>query len=454
MKRIAVISVVILFLLQSVFPAMAALPVVDIDGKAFTSLAPMIKQVKHSVVNISTYSTQQYGYNPLLSDPFFRFFFDLPDPGDFREEERRQQSAGSGVIVNSDAGIIMTNYHVIESADEVFVSTIDGRNFKANIVGADPELDIAILEIDADNLTRITLADSSLLEVGDFVVAIGNPFGLGQTVTTGIVSALGRSGLGLEGYENFIQTDASINPGNSGGALVDLEGNLVGINTAIIAPGGGNVGIGFAIPINMAKASMSQIMQYGEVRRGQIGIGIQNINPELREAFNLGNGQSGILVSHVEKGSAAEKSGLKPGDIIIEMDGRNIESTAQLRSIISMKKIGSKIDLVVLRESKQLKVSVKISEPESFPVVDGKIHPLLVGVQFQNNPDGEGVIATVLASNSIAARSGLITDDIIVSINRERVYDTRSLTKILKRGNSSLLMRIYRNGGALYIIIK
>ena len=311
MKRTALISVVALLLLPAVFPAMAALPVVGIDGKAFTSLAPMIKRVKSSVVNISTYSTQQYGYNPLLSDPFFRYFFDLPDPGEFREEERRQQSAGSGVIVNAKAGIVMTNYHVIESADEVFVGTIDGRSFKANIVGTDPELDIAILEIDADNLTRITLADSSLLEVGDFVVAIGNPFGLGQTVTTGIVSALGRSGLGLEGYENFIQTDASINPGNSGGALVDLEGNLVGINTAIIAPGGGNVGIGFAIPINMAKASMSQIMQYGEVRRGQIGIGIQNINPELREAFNLGNGQSGILVSHVEKGSATEKSGFK-----------------------------------------------------------------------------------------------------------------------------------------------
>jgi S1-C subfamily serine protease len=225
-------------------PAHAALPVNDASGKPMTSLSPMLKKVNAAVVNISTFSTQE-AYNPLLNDPFFRHFFQIPDQMQQPKQQRQQQSAGSGVIVDNEKGIVVTNYHVVKGADEVHVSLIDGRDFPAKVVGFDSELDVAVLKITATGLTQIELADSNQLEVGDFVVAIGNPFGLGQTVTTGIVSALGRTGLGIEGYENFIQTDASINPGNSGGALVSLSGKLVGINTAIIGPSGGNIGIGF-----------------------------------------------------------------------------------------------------------------------------------------------------------------------------------------------------------------
>jgi len=321
--------------------AQAVLPGTDAQGRPYPSLAPMLKQVNPAVVNISTYSTREPSYNPLLNDPFFRKFFNIPDQQQPEQQvpSKRQQSAGSGVIVDAGDGIVMTNYHVVRNADEVNVSLVDGRNYEARIVGTDPEPDIAILEIDADDLTEANLADSSLLEVGDFVVAIGNPFGLGQTVTTGIVSALGRSGLGIEGYENFIQTDASINPGNSGGALVNLKGELVGINTAIISPAGGNVGIGFAIPANMAKASMRQIIEYGEVRRGQIGVGIQDITPDLRDAFNLVKGQFGVLVTNVFEGSPAADAGIKSGDIIIEADGKTTSSTAQLRSRIGINEI-------------------------------------------------------------------------------------------------------------------
>jgi Do/DeqQ family serine protease len=308
--------------------AQAVLPGTDAQGRPYPSLAPMLKQVNPAVVNISTYSTRESSYNPLLNDPFFRKFFNIPDQQPEQQvPSKRQQSAGSGVIVDAGDGIVMTNYHVVRNADEVNVSLVDGRNYEARIVGTDPELDIAILEIDADDLTEVSFADSNLLEVGDFVVAIGNPFGLGQTVTTGVVSALGRSGLGIEGYENFIQTDASINPGNSGGALVNLKGELVGINTAIISPAGGNVGIGFAIPVNMANASMQQIIEYGEVRRGQIGIGIQDITPDLRDAFDLAKGQFGVLVTNVIEGSPAADAGIKSGDIIIEADGKTTSST-------------------------------------------------------------------------------------------------------------------------------
>ena len=276
----------ILTLLLS-FPLHAALPTDNAGGAPVLSLSPMLKKVNSAVVNISTFSTTQEAYNPLLNDPFFRHFFQIPDQQmPQQKKQKQQQSAGSGVIVDKAKGIVLTNYHVVKGADEVHVGLIDGRDFPAKIVGSDSELDIAVLKINAPNLNEIAFADSSQLEVGDFVVAIGNPFGLGQTVTTGIVSALGRTGLGIEGYENFIQTDASINPGNSGGALVNLTGKLIGINTAIIGPTGGNVGIGFAIPVNMIKGSMAQILESGEVKRGQIGVNIQDVTPNLKQAFN------------------------------------------------------------------------------------------------------------------------------------------------------------------------
>jgi Do/DeqQ family serine protease len=449
-------GVLFLLLVLSLSCAQAALPNVTVEGKPFPSLAPMLKQVNPAVVNISTFSRREQQYNPLLNDPFFRRFFDLPE--EFESEpqvpEKRQQSAGSGVIVDADDGIVMTNYHVIRNADEVFVSLIDGRNLEAEVVGTDPQLDIAILKVEADDLTEVRIADSSRLEVGDFVVAIGNPFGLGQTVTTGIVSALGRSGLGIEGYENFIQTDASINPGNSGGALVNLAGELVGINTAIISPAGGNVGIGFAIPANMAKASMAQIIEFGEVRRGQIGVGIQDITPDLREAFNLEKGQFGVLVTNVFDDTPAAEAGLKTGDIIVEVDGRETRSAAQLRSRIGIKKIGDEVLLTFLRDGKRMQREVNIGAASSSVAKTEDLPELLAGLRIDNNPDGDGVLVVGLDPNSPAAYSGLRPGDVIVGTNKRRVRDIESFRAALRLSDPSILLRVERNGGSLYIVIR
>lgn len=431
--------------------AHGSLPLEDGQGNKLPSLSPMLKNVSPAVVNIATFSTQQI-YNPLLNDPFFRRFFDIPDQP--QAPQRRQRSAGSGVIVSADDGIVITNYHVVKGADEVKVSLMDGREFTADVKGTDPELDIAVLEIDASNLAEVALADSNTLEVGDFVVAIGNPFGLGQTVTTGVVSALGRTGLGIEGYENFIQTDASINPGNSGGALVNLRGELVGINTAIISPAGGNVGIGFAIPVNMAKASMAQIVEHGEVKRGQIGIGIQDISPELREAFDLKNGQQGVLITGVSEDSPAEKAGLKAGDVIVAVDGHATRSTGQLRSQIGVKAIGEKVRLTIIREGKIKEVNVGVGKPQQLMAGSSGLHPLLEGARFENNPDGEGVVVAGLAPNSAAAYSGLRPGDIIVGANRQRVYNLNSFKQALARNKQSVLLHINRNGGSLYLVIR
>ena len=432
----------------------AALPLEDSGGGKLPSLAPMLKEVNPAVVNIATFSNQQ-AYNPLLNDPFFRRFFNIPDQ-QYQQPvpQKRQQSAGSGVIVDAKNGIVITNYHVIKGADEVQVSLVDGRSFTAEVKGSDPELDTAILAIKADQLKQVALADSNLLEVGDFVVAIGNPFGLGQTVTTGIVSALGRTGLGIEGYENFIQTDASINPGNSGGALVNLRGQLVGINTAIIAPAGGNVGIGFAIPINMVKASMQQILEHGEVKRGQIGIGIQDITAELREAFDLKNGQQGVLVTGVNEDSPAEDAGLKAGDVIVAVDGVSTKASGQLRSQIGIKAIGDRLNLTIIRDGKSMSVSVKVGDPQQLSSMSGKLHSLLEDARFENNPDGGGVLVSGLAPNSAASYSGLRAGDVIVGANRIRVRDLETFKQALTRNSQSVLLHINRNGSSLYLVIR
>jgi Do/DeqQ family serine protease len=318
------------------------------------TLAPMLQAITPGVVGISVHGRVREE-NPLLRDPLFRRFFNLNE----EPVEREMQAVGSGVIVDALHGYILTNSHLVEHATSIKVTTKDNRQFQAQLIGRDPQTDIAVLRITADNLTAVPLGNSGDLEVGDFVLAIGNPFGLGQTVTSGIVSALGRSGLGIEGYEDFIQTDASINPGNSGGALVDLRGRLVGINTAILAPGGGNIGIGFAVPINMARAVMDQLIRSGTVRRGRIGVVIEDLTPEL--AQSLGTRRTrGAVVARVEPGSPAAAAGLRRNDLIVAVDGSPVTSSTDLRNRIGLTRIGRQVSLTIDRRGGERTIDVRI----------------------------------------------------------------------------------------------
>ncbi len=342
----------------------AAAQIMTPDGQVPT-LAPLLKKVTPGVVNISTRSKVRLE-NPLLRDPAFRRFFEDPLFRRFfqlpeKPAEREIQSAGSGVIVDARRGHLLTNHHVVARADEILVTLKDGRRLKARVLGSDPQTDIAVLAVEPNGLMALTMGDSDKLEVGDFVIAIGNPFGLGQTVTSGIVSALGRRGLGLEGYEDFIQTDASINPGNSGGALVDLRGRLIGINTAILGPMGGNIGIGFAVPINMARAVLAQILAYGEVRRGQLGVLIQDLTPDLAEGFKLER-SDGAVITEVVPGSAAEAAGLRAGDVVIALDGEPVRDAADLRNEIGLLPPGERVKLEVLRNGRRLTVEATIRQ--------------------------------------------------------------------------------------------
>ncbi|NNL57173.1 MAG: Do family serine endopeptidase, partial [Pseudomonadales bacterium] len=391
--------------------------------------------------------------NPLLEDPFFRRFFDVPQ-GQAPSRQRRTQSAGSGVIVDAEGGTVVTNFHVIDGADEIIVALADNRSFTAELVGADPEVDIAILKIKAKDLTEIKMANSDDVQQGDFVIAIGNPFGLQNTVTSGVVSALGRSGLGIEGYENFIQTDASINPGNSGGALVNLRGELVGINTAIIAPSGGNVGIGLAIPVNMARNSMEQILEHGEVRRGQLGVIIQDLTPEMAEAFKLDRQQKGVVIAQVREESAADKGGLKADDIVVAVDGKPVESAAQLRNAVGAKRIGDKLKLRVLRNGKQRELKVRVGEREQIARNAAEIHPSLDGATLRDDEERDGVRIEKIAHNSPAAGTGLRAGDLIVSANRVRVANLEELTGVASRSSGNMLLRIIRGNTALYLVLR
>lgn len=438
-----------------------AIPSLDPDGSSqpLPSLADMLERVNPAVVNIATRSMVRES-NRLLEDPFFRRFFNVPKS---RQRYRRTQSAGSGVVVDAAAGYIVTNAHVVKNADEISIGVSDGRTLQATLVGMDPEVDLALLQVPAEDLTEIDYADSGRLRVGDFVVAIGNPFGLNQTVTSGIISALGRSGLGIEGYEDFIQTDASINPGNSGGALVDLNGRLVGINTAIFAPSGGNIGIGFAIPANMVSAVTAQLIEKGEINRGFVGAIVQPLNRELAKAFGVISGEGvpqGVVVVDVQAGSSAEQAGLEPGDVIVQMGSNPIVSVADFSAQAAVMFIGDEVEVRYVRQGEKRQATLRIVADQQQAIAGKSLAPWLRGVQLQNlREDGEimpgaGVVATEVNPRSPAYGFGLRAGDVIVAANRVVVEDIAGLREAVRRDARQLLLRIFRNGRFYYVVIR
>ena len=426
----------------------AALPF-EVGGHSLPTLAPMLERSMPAVVNISTTSKLKMRENPLMNDPFFRHFFQVPN----QQQRRQKNSLGSGVIIDAKEGYVLTNNHVIAKADEITVTLNDGRQFKANLIGTDPAADVAVIQIPAENLTELRIADSKILRVGDFVVAIGNPFGLGQTVTSGIISALGRSGLGIEGYEDFIQTDASINPGNSGGALVNLRGELIGINTAIIAPSGGNVGIGFAIPSNMVMTIKNSLVQHGEVRRGLLGVTTQDLTPELMTAFGLKN-KRGAIVSRVQDDSSADRAGVQPGDIILEVNGRKVKNSYAVRNIIGLLQIGDEVKLRILRGEERKTLQAVIGKPKRQVIAGDKINRKLKGtiLSTTQREQIEGILIEKVKNSSYAWRVGLRPGDIIVSANR---YRTRNLDELQAVVNleGRLLINIQRGGEAFFVVL-
>jgi serine protease Do/serine protease DegQ len=414
----------------------------------------MVKRVSPAVVNIATRGTikEKPGQrNPLLDDPFFRRFFEVPP--DSKPRERQFQSAGSGVIVDAKNGYIITNHHVVENASEITVTLLDNRTFSAKVVGSDEGADIAVLQAKQPNLVAMALGDSSRLEVGDYVVAIGNPFGLQHTVTAGIVSALGRTGINPEGYEDFIQTDASINPGNSGGALVNLRGELVGINSAILSGSGGNIGIGFAIPVNMAKGVMDQLIKYGQVKRGVLGVNIYDVTPDVAKEFGLSEA-TGALVAGVAQGSSAEHAGIKTGDIIVSINGTVIKTAQELRNTIGMQRVGDQVEIGLLRDGKPLKVSALVaehSESEAVNAVD--VHRGLEGADLADAPDAAGVLVRAVQDGSPAAQAGLRAGDVIVAVGRAPVASLKAFRDVAK-GASFLLLNVKRGSTVVLIPIR
>jgi len=424
-------------------------------ARGLPTLAPLVNEVTPGVVNISVVTRSPLEDNPLFRDPFFRRFFNLPD-----RPQRQEQAAGSGVIVDAARGYVLTNHHVIKDAEQAIVTLRDRRQFRAKLIGTDPGTDIAVLQIPAQNLTALKLGDSDELQIGDYVLAIGNPFGIGQTVTSGIISALGRSGLNPEGYEDFIQTDASINPGNSGGALVNLRGELVGINTAIIGPAGGNVGIGFAVPSNMARAVMSQIVRHGEVRRGRLGVEMGDLTPaiarELRVSVN-----EGAVVGNVQPGSPAEKAGLRQHDVIVAMNGRPIRGSAELRARLGLTPVGDEVELKVVRGPDSRTVRARIAPPQAHAGGEGQTVSQLPGMTVLEIERGsplyeriQGIIVTAVDQASRAWQAGFRPGDIIVAINRRRVRTMEEFQRALRGAERGFAVTLLRGDSQLTIIVR
>jgi serine protease Do/serine protease DegQ len=435
-------------------PVSAAQPLPEIAGKGMPTLAPLIAQVTPAVVNISIKSRSPAEDNPLLRDPFFRRFFNVPD------RPPQEMAAGSGVIVDARQGLVITNHHVIKNAAQVIVTLKDRRQFPATLIGADPATDIAVLKIEAPNLTAMKLGDSDQLNVGDFVVAIGNPFGLGQTVTSGIVSALGRSGLNIEGYEDFIQTDASINPGNSGGALINLRGELIGINTAIIGPSGASVGIGFAVPVNMARGVMTQLVRFGEVRRGRLGIDFEDLAPDAAVMLKLPTAD-GALISTVQPDSPAAKAGLRRGDVVLAFNGRPVRSGPDLRNRLGLTPVGDTIELTVFRDGNKLTVKLQIAPPQGLASGDAQIVPQLAGLKIANidrtTPQGarvEGVLVVGIETGSVAAGYGLRPGDVIAAVNRQRVRNINEFLAAMRNVERGFQMSVVRGDFVLTFTVR
>ena len=419
------------------------------------SLAPLIEEVSPAVVSIAVTGTVNV-QNPLSNDPFFRRF--MPP-----NQEREFESAGSGVIVDAGLGHIITNHHVIDNADEITITLIDNRTLSATVIGSDPGTDIAVLQVDPDNLTDLNLGDSSNVRVGDFVVAIGNPFGLQHTVTSGIVSALGRVGINPDGYEDFIQTDASINPGNSGGALIDLNGNLIGINSAILSQSGGNIGIGFAIPINLAKNIMDQIIESGSVRRGLLGVNIAEITEEIAESLSFASSE-GALITAISPGSAAELAGLEIGDVVVEVNGEPISGPSELRNYIGMRRPDEMIEINVLRDGELLTFEATLGElsanTQTLPTetID-EIEPAFAGVELSiesisGQTNQYAIAIQAIDNNSFAFQRGLRQGDLITHVNRVRVQSFTDLERILNNKPGSLVLQVLRDDRGLLLVLK
>ncbi|WP_448675358.1 serine endoprotease DegP [Enterobacter hormaechei] len=438
------------------------------------SLAPMLEKVMPSVVSINVEGSTTVN-TPRMPRNFQQFFGDnspfcqdgspfqsspfcqgggAGDDGQGGGQQQKFMALGSGVIIDAAKGYVVTNNHVVDNANTIKVQMSDGRKFDAKVVGKDPRSDIALIQIqDPKNLTAIKLADSDALRVGDYTVAIGNPFGLGETVTSGIVSALGRSGLNAENYENFIQTDAAINRGNSGGALVNLNGELIGINTAILAPDGGNIGIGFAIPSNMVKNLTAQMVQYGQVKRGELGIMGTELNSELAKAMKV-DAQRGAFVSQVMPNSSAAKAGIKAGDVITSLNGKPISSFAALRAEVGSMPIGSKVTLGLLREGKPVNVSLELQQSSQNQVDSSTIFSGIEGAEMSNKGADKGVVVNNVKANSPAARIGLKKGDVIMGANQQPVKNIAELRKILDSKPSVLALNIQRGDTSIYLLMQ
>ena len=427
--------------------SIAALPA-EIGGQPFPSLAPLVERTAPAVVNIRV--RQTVTTSSPFGDDAFRRFFGLPDlPGG----SQQIASAGSGVIVDAEGGYILTNHHVVASADEIQISLQDGEVLDAEMVGSDPATDIAVIRVEANGLTEMPIGDSEAVKVGDFVIAIGNPFGLGHTVTSGIVSALGRTGIG-DGLEDFIQTDASINPGNSGGALVNMNGELVGINSAIISRSGGNVGIGFAVPTEIAESIMRQLLDFGEVRRGLLGVTISPIDADAAEALNAPV-ESGAIITQIEPGSAAEEAGLEVQDIVVEVNSKKINNARELSNAIGLLSAGDEVDIRYYRDGKSQRTRATLGQRQQARSAGTDIHPGLEGAQFaaDSASNTAGILVTEVEPGSPAAQRSLRAGDVIVAVNRRRVSTLQELTAIA-RDNRILFLLIRRGDRDLMLQIR